>query len=134
MDTRELIHECAYHSPHLNNQCTGSTYYEEDGASELKSSSVSCPLLRSCVLKRAPPGAYVTVTSSEGDRVYLRLKSEIKTEKTLGGMLSSTCGLQLLTIPFSDLKDDMEEEVHEHGGARVFSDPQHFSQLYNIVL
>ena len=62
------------------------------------------------VLKRAPLGSYITVTSSEGDRVYLRLKSR-GNESSQSGFLRAQSGLQLLKIPFSELKETVEEEV-----------------------
>lgn len=69
-----------------------------------ESRSQSC-----CVLKRAPLGSYITVTSSEGDRVYLRMKS--KGPESNQSHIHS--GLQLLSIPFSELKESVEEEVNE---------------------
>lgn len=62
------------------------------------------------ILKRAPLGSYITVTSSEGDRVYLRLKSN-GTESNQSGFLHTHSGLQLLKVPFSELKESVEEEV-----------------------
>ena len=64
-----------------------------------------------CVLRRAPLGSYITVTSCEGDRVYLRLKSR-KTESNQSGSSYTQSGLQLLKVPFSELKDSVEEEVN----------------------
>lgn len=86
-----------------------------DDSSDVKhrSSLVSHSRLQSHrILKRAPLGAYVTVTSSEGDRVYLRLKSEEKAKKSQRGLSHTPSGLQLLTVPFSQLRDSVEEEVH----------------------
>lgn len=62
------------------------------------------------VLKRAPLGSYITVTSSEGDRVYLRMKSK-GAESNQSGLLHTQPGLQLLKVPFSELKESVEEEV-----------------------
>ena len=71
-----------------------------------ESSSQSCH-----VLKRAPLGSYITVTSSEGDRVYLRMKSK-GPESNQSGSLHTQSGLQLLKVPFSELKESVEEEVN----------------------
>lgn len=61
------------------------------------------------VLSRAPPGSSVTVTGSDGKRVYLRLRAGLGSKgKAQKNPLSR---LQLLTIPFSQLKATVEEEV-----------------------
>ena len=72
---------------------------------------------QSCrVLKRAPLGSYITVTSSEGDRVYLRMKSKVSESNQLGFSYTKS-GLQLLKVPFSELKESVEEEVHRHANS-----------------
>jgi hypothetical protein len=76
---------------------------QEDLVSESRSQS-------SRALKRAPLGNYITVTSSEGDRVYLRMKSK-GPESNQSGLLHIQSGLQLLKVPFSELKGSVEEEV-----------------------
>lgn len=62
------------------------------------------------VLKRAPLGSYITITGSEGDRVYLRMKSN-GSESNQSGSFHTQSGLQLLKVPFSELKESVEEEV-----------------------
>ena len=62
----------------------------------------------SVILKRAPLDSYIAVTDSHDARVYLKLKPE---EKPKAIQLQSCCGLQLLTVPFSTLKDSTEEDV-----------------------
>ena len=49
------------------------------------------------------------MTDSCGDRAYLRLQLEKETKAT---QQQSQSALQLLTVPFLDLKDNIEEEVH----------------------
>ena len=79
-------------------------------------SLLSCSLTsQPYVMKRAPLGAYVTVTSNEGDRVYLRLKHEKENKCALQGFFSRGSGLQLLTVPISELKTNIEEEVRTCG-------------------
>lgn len=78
-------------------------------------------LSRIHVLMRAPAGPHVTVTSGEGERVYLRLKEEEEGVNDDGGTGHSGVRMegrriqrrhqQLLTVPFSDLKASVEEEV-----------------------
>ena len=57
--------------------------------------------------------AYVTVTSTECDRVYLRLKPANVVKTGLQARYRPPSGVQLLSIPFSDLKDLLEEEVSD---------------------
>ena len=57
--------------------------------------------------------AYVTVTNSECDRVYLRLKPANDIKACLQARYRPQSGLQLLSVPFSDLKDLLEEEVSD---------------------
>ena len=67
------------------------------------------------VLSRPPAGPHVSVTSSEGERVYLRLK-----DAGVGGKSGSGRGRsqtptrvwkQLLSVPFAELKSSVLEEV-----------------------
>lgn len=76
---------------------------QQDLVSESRSQS-------SHVLKRAPLGSYIPITSSEGDRVYLRMKSK-GPESNQSGSFHTQSGLQLLKVPFSELKESVEEEV-----------------------
>ena len=64
---------------------------------------------QSIVLTRVPSCACVTVTDTHGDRVYLRFKLEKEAQAT---QQQSQGALQLLTVPFLDLKDNIEEEVN----------------------
>lgn len=65
------------------------------------------------VLSRAPAGPHITVTSSEGDRVYLRLRDDDFGARKKGGMACSIVRSrkQLLTVPFAELKASVEDEV-----------------------
>ena len=58
------------------------------------------------VLTWVPTGPHISVTSSEGCRVYLRLKNcdtdSMKKNKTYSSLLS---------VPFAELKANVEEEV-----------------------
>lgn len=61
------------------------------------------------ILSRAPAGPHVTVTGSEGDRVYLRLRDAgTGSKKTREGFRHHK---GLLTVPFAELKAGVEEEV-----------------------
>lgn len=61
------------------------------------------------VLSRAPAGPHLTVTSSDGDTVYLRLRDDnAKGMKPREGFHHRR---GLLTVPFAELKASVEEEV-----------------------
>lgn len=64
------------------------------------------------VLSRAPAGPYITVTGSEGDRVFLRLR-----DHGLGkaAQMRSRLRKGLLTVPFAELKASVEDEVRPRG-------------------
>lgn len=63
------------------------------------------------VLSRTPAGPHVTVTSSEGNTVYLRLR-EGSAGKKPRESLHRRRGL--LTVPFAELKASVEEEVSQY--------------------
>ena len=62
---------------------------------------------RQRVLRRAPAGAHITVTGSDGTRVYLRLSSEHKKHDTH----QRSRKYQLLSIPFYQLRYEVESKV-----------------------
>ena len=57
-------------------------------------------------LSRAPSGPHVTVTDSNGTRVYLRMKSSQQPQKK-----NTSSRFQLLSVPISDLRETVEEEA-----------------------
>lgn len=57
-------------------------------------------------LSRAPPGGHVTVTSSDGSRVYLRMDKGQKSETEFSFLNS-----QLVSVPIAELRAAVEEEV-----------------------
>ena len=59
------------------------------------------------VLKRAPAGAHVTVTGSDGTRVYLRLSSDLKKQNKQ----ERPKRYQLLSVPFYQLRHEVESKV-----------------------
>lgn len=59
------------------------------------------------VLRRAPAGDHVTVTGSDGTRVYLRLKSESKKQDKQ----DRPKRYQLLSVPFYQLRHEVESKV-----------------------
>ncbi len=73
------------------------------------------------VLRRAPPGPHVSVTSGEGERVYLRIREDGDGGSSGGGggggaARRKACSRswnqkQFLTVPFAELKATVEEEV-----------------------
>ena len=103
-------------SVHMDNPWVDEVDYTDGGVEDSHDVEqdylISETRLQSChVLKRAPLGSYITVTSSEGDRVYLRMKSK-EPESNQSGLLHAQSGLQLLKVPFSELKESVEEEVN----------------------
>ena len=60
-------------------------------------------------LSRAPPGRHVTVTSSDGARVYLRMDKGQRSD--VGFSFNS----QLLSAPIAELRAAVEEEVRGGG-------------------
>ena len=77
-------------------------------------------LSRVHVLMRAPAGPHVTVTTGDGERVYLRLREEEENRRNgssrgdgvrMEGSRTQRSHQQLLTVPFSELKANVEEEV-----------------------
>lgn len=68
-------------------------------------------LSRACVLPRAPACPHLSVTGSEGRRVYLRIMDVESRERCKG---LSHSGLKLLTVPFAELKAGVEEEVNNN--------------------
>lgn len=61
------------------------------------------------ILSRAPAGPHVSVTGCEGDRVYLRLRDAGAGSKKAWEKFRHRKGL--LTVPFAELKANVEEEV-----------------------
>lgn len=59
------------------------------------------------VLRREPAGAHMTVTGSDGTRVYLRLSDESKKQDKQGRPKR----YQLLSVPFYQLRHEVEAEV-----------------------
>jgi len=59
------------------------------------------------VLQREPAGAHITVTSSDGSRVYLRVTEE----SVLQGKINKRKKYQLLSVPFYQLKHEVEAKV-----------------------
>lgn len=59
------------------------------------------------VLRRAPAGAHMTVTGTDGTRVYLRLSNEPKNQDKQ----ERPKRYQLLSIPFYQLKHEVESRV-----------------------
>ncbi len=66
-------------------------------------------LNKSNILTTPPPGDHVPITGSQGRRVYLLLKAIQKAQDNRRPWLQSR--RQLLTVPFSELKAAVEEEV-----------------------
>lgn len=62
------------------------------------------------VLKRAPAGDHVTVTGSDGTRVYLRLSDDIKKQNKQ----ERPKRYQLLSVPFYQLRHEVESKVQYH--------------------
>ena len=62
---------------------------------------------RQRVLRRVPAGAHMTVTGSDGTRVYLRLSSEHKKHDTH----QRPRKYQLLSVPFYQLRYEVESKV-----------------------
>lgn len=83
--------------------------------SRSRRSQQASSLSRVHVLTRAPAGPHVTVTNGEGERVYLRLRGEGGKGEGPGHsgarMQRRRRHQQLLTVPFSQLKASVEEEV-----------------------
>ena len=63
---------------------------------------------RQRVLKRAPAGAHVTVTGSDGTRVYLRLSKEPNKQDKQ----ERPKRYQLLSVPFYQLRHEVESKVY----------------------
>lgn len=84
--------------------------------------SFSSQFSRVHVLDRVPAGPYVSVTSSEGERVYLRLRdggADSVTGKKGGHQVKGIrTWKHLLTVPFSQLKARVEEEVGDRVGRK----------------
>ena len=59
------------------------------------------------VLKRAPAGDHVTVTGSDGTRVYLRLSNDLKKQNKQ----ERPKRYQLLSVPFYQLRHEVESKV-----------------------
>ena len=59
------------------------------------------------VLKRAPAGDHVTVTGSDGTRVYLRLSNDFKKQNKQ----ERPRRYQLLSVPFYQLRHEVESKV-----------------------
>lgn len=59
-------------------------------------------------LSRAPPGPHMTVTNSNGTRVYLRMKSNQPRQQQKKKLFSQ---FHLLPVPISDLREAVEEEA-----------------------
>ncbi|CAH1273627.1 CHTF18 [Branchiostoma lanceolatum] len=69
-------------------------------------------LSQSCFLRRPPSGKFVTVTNQDGDRVYLKEHEDTlhDSQKLSGHALPGGRPLQLLSVSFRQLKDQVEEE------------------------
>ena len=82
---------------------------DEDSTTEL-TSSVSATRSQPTyhhVLSRAPPGSCITVTGSNGKRVYLRCRAAAVSNSAA----RSYSRFQLLSVSFTELKATVEEEV-----------------------
>ena len=62
------------------------------------------------ILSRAPAGPHVSVTSSDGDTVYVRLRDDRAGGKPREGFYRRR---GLLTVPFAELKASVDEEVSD---------------------
>ena len=60
------------------------------------------------VLRREPAGAHVTVTSSDGSRVYLRVTDESVMQEKINKRKKK---YQLLSVPFYQLRHEVEAKV-----------------------
>ncbi len=79
-------------------------------ATRMESSRLGGVLSHIHVLSRAPAQPHVSVTSSEGRRVYLRLRDGNRWEKSSHSD-SRAASRQLLSVPYAELKARVEEKV-----------------------
>ncbi len=89
---------------------TDNSYAKMASTSFQSTPPTQCHYQRQQVLHRAPTGAYMTVTGSNGTRVYLRMDQGQRSISQRSFGASS----QLLTTPIAELRDRVEEEVGGH--------------------
>ncbi|XP_019614047.1 PREDICTED: LOW QUALITY PROTEIN: chromosome transmission fidelity protein 18 homolog [Branchiostoma belcheri] len=67
---------------------------------------------KSCFLRRPPSGKFVTVTNEDGERMYLKEHEDTlhDSQKLSGHTLPGGRPLQLLSVSFRQLKDQVEDE------------------------
>ncbi|XP_078611999.1 chromosome transmission fidelity protein 18 homolog [Branchiostoma floridae x Branchiostoma japonicum] len=67
---------------------------------------------QTCFLRRPPSGKFVTVTNEDGERMYLKEHEDTlhDSQKLSGHTLPGGRSLQLLSVSFQQLKDQVEEE------------------------